>query len=154
MKTRKRFCLVLTLAAAVCSLFAPTLAMKSRSGVGLSPALMVSSGGFHDTISAGKCKKFGSGMSLGVDEVINFNGGFTSHNASVDFGLLDSNNVFIYINATKGTVNGNITIPEFDQYTPVIRNNSEHSVYVFGFVESYQPDKTDKKPSIFPFGGF
>lgn len=59
---------------------------------------------------------------------------YSPENASLDFGLVDSNEKFHYINVTTGSIDKTIEIPENGSYTLVIRNNSSKSVKVTGTV--------------------
>ena len=52
----------------------------------------------------------------------------------MDFGLLDSDGVYHYINVTTGSIDKTIEVPENGSYTLVIRNNSSKSVKVTGIV--------------------
>lgn len=116
-----------------------------------------SSGAFHTRISDGKCMVIGPEAPLSSEESMNFIAVCYPSDADIDLGIMDANNVFHYINSGNSgadVVNGGVAVPDNGWYTIVVRNNSEYSAYVFGVVESCRPDKTDKKPSIFPFGGF
>ena len=59
---------------------------------------------------------------------------YSPENASLDFGLVDSNEKFHYINVTTGSIDKTIEIPENGDYTLAIRNNSSKSVKVTGVV--------------------
>lgn len=138
MKMRKCFGLVLALSVAVSSLNTPALAVESQSNAEPISAIERASGYFSETVSAGKVKKLGSGISLQTGETVYFKANYSPSSASVDFGVVDSNNTFTYINATTGSVDGGVMISKSGQYTPAIRNNSSDSIYVSGSVESYK----------------
>lgn len=59
---------------------------------------------------------------------------FFVRNASVDFGLVDSDGVFHYFNITDGSIDETIQVDESGKYTLQIRNNSNGEVKVSGFV--------------------
>ena len=132
---RKCFGLALALTLVV-SVGAPAFAAEIRDG-GAAEGV---SGYFYETVSAGKIKKLGSAILLQIGEIVNFNATYSLRDASVDFGVVDSNNVFTYLNETTGSIDDGVTIPESGEYTPAIRNNSSESIYVSGSVERYLPE--------------
>ena len=71
---------------------------------------------------------------MGADETVTINCSFNPASASLDFGLIDSDNVFHYINVTGGSINETIHIDERGDYTFAIRNKSSVSVSVVGFL--------------------
>lgn len=60
---------------------------------------------------------------------------YSPDNASVDFGLIDPDGIFHYINVTNGTIDKTIVIEERGNYTLAIRNNSGETIQVSGFVK-------------------
>ena len=52
----------------------------------------------------------------------------------MDFGLVDSEGIFHYVNVTTGSIDKTIEVPENGNYVFAIRNNSESTVKVSGFV--------------------
>lgn len=139
MKTKRCFGLLLTLSIVVGSLGVSALAAETRNGADSVSVIERSSGTFSTTVSAGKIKKLGSAISMAEGEIINFNATYSPRSASVDFGLLDSNNVFYYINSTTGSVDGDVAAPKNGSYTPAIRNNSSGTITVSGTVGNYKP---------------
>lgn len=73
-------------------------------------------------------------ISLAPKDSVNINASYAPGAASLDFGLIDSNGIYHYINATDGSVNHTIQIDEWSNYTLAIRNNSSYTVNVSGFV--------------------
>ena len=135
MKTRKCFGLMLAFALVVSSLGASALAVEPQADVDPDPAIERASGWFNTTVSAGKYKTIGSAISMRVGDTLNFDAHYSPKDASVDFGIVDANNVFYYINSTTGAVYGGIEAPENGSYTPAIRNNPSGSISVAGIVE-------------------
>ncbi len=133
MKMRKCFGLMLAFALVVSSLGASTLATEPQADP--DPAIERASGWFNTTVSAGKVKKIGSAISMRVGDTLNFDAHYSPKDATVDFGIVDANNVFYYITSTTGAVYGGIEAPENGSYTPAIRNNSSGSISVAGIVE-------------------
>lgn len=135
MKMRRCFGLVLTLSVMVSGLGAPSFAAETQNNAEPISAIERASGHFDTTVSAGKIKKLGSEISLKAGESVNFIATYSPDQGSVDFGVLDSDNVFIYINVTGGSVDDGVTIEKSGKYTPAIRNNSSNTIYVSGTVE-------------------
>lgn len=138
MKMRRCFGLVLALALAVSSLGASVMAAESLDYLDYEEVTTViprASGRFSTTISAGTVKKIGDGISMEVGNAVLFNASYSPSSASVDFGLIDSDNVFHYINITDGSINCGISVDKRGTYTPAIRNNSSDPVYVTGILE-------------------
>lgn len=75
-----------------------------------------------------------SQFSLATGEKVTINASYAPTNASVDFGLMDSDGIFHYINVIDGSINQSIQIKEWGKYTLAIRNNSSYTVNVSGFV--------------------
>lgn len=136
MKMRKCLGLALALSIAVGSFGAPTMAAETQSHREPISVIQKTAGRFNETVSAGKTKKLGSAFSLAGGETVTFNATYSPRSASVDFGVVDSNNVFFYITATNGSVDGGVTVTANGYYTPAIRNNSSSSISVSGTVET------------------
>lgn len=134
MKGKQFLGLVLALAMAVNSLGTAAVAVKVQEGHGEPLTTFRASGSFSMTISAGKYKKIDSTFSLRNGEIVKFEATYTPRTASVDFGVLDSNNHFTYITASNGSVNGYVTITKSGTYTPAVRNNSSNTITVSGNV--------------------
>lgn len=128
MKMRKYVGLMLAFVLAVSSLGTPAVATETE--------FQRSTGSFSMTISPGKYKKANTSFTLEAGETVTINATYTPRNASVDFGLVDANNTFTYINVTSGSIDdGVITVSTRGTYTLAIRNNSSNQVDVSGFVE-------------------
>lgn len=135
MKMRKYVGLMLALVLAVSSLGTPAVATEIQNDA-LAAEFQRSTGSFSMTISSGKYKKANTSFSLEAGETVTINATYTPRNASVDFGLVDSDNVFTYINVTNGSiVDGVITVTKRGTYALAVRNNSSNQVDVSGFVE-------------------
>lgn len=90
---------------------------------------------FSMTVSANKLKRADSSFSLSAGEVVTINASYTPASASVDFGLIDSDGVFHYINVKSGSINQGITVDKNGQYTLAVCNNSSSEIAVSGFVD-------------------
>ena len=73
-------------------------------------------------------------FTMSAGETVWIPANYSPENASLDFGLVDSNEKFHYINVTTGSIDKTIEIPENGDYTLAIRNNSSKSVKVTGTV--------------------
>ena len=92
------------------------------------------SGSLDVTISAKTTVSAGESFFLEAGETVTINCSYSPASASMDFGLLDSNGSFHYLNATGGSIYKTIQVSQRGSYTLAIRNNSSSSVRVMGFV--------------------
>lgn len=74
-------------------------------------------------------------VSLDKGELITYNCTYTPKSASMDFGYVDSNSVFHYLNRTNGNIEKSLEIAGAGQYTLAIRNNEDYAVTVTGTVK-------------------
>lgn len=91
-------------------------------------------GTINTTVSAHSISGASEQIYLDADETVTINCSYSPASTSVDFGLLDSNNVFHYVNVTNGSVNQTIRISSRGYYSVAIRNNSSRSISVTGYV--------------------
>lgn len=73
-------------------------------------------------------------FTMSANGTIKYNCTYTPKTASLDFGIVDSNNHFHYLNVTTGSINKTIRVSQGDTYTLAIRNNSDQTVTVTGTV--------------------
>ena len=73
-------------------------------------------------------------FTMSAGETVRIRASYSPENASMDFGLVDSEGVYHYINTKTGNIDKTIEIPENGDYTLAIRNNSNTSVKVTGIV--------------------
>ena len=90
---------------------------------------------FEVTISGNTLMEADSSFDLSTNESVTINATYLPKTASVDFGLIDSDNVFHYVNITGGSINKSIQVDERGEYTLAIRNNSSRAIDVSGFVK-------------------
>lgn len=94
--------------------------------------IMRSTGQVNHTIQANSIIALSDWISLDKDEEVRYNCTYTSKSASVDFGLIDSDDVFHYQNCTSGSISETIRITKAGQYKIAIRNNASYSITVTG----------------------
>lgn len=58
-----------------------------------------------------------------------------SPSGSVDFGLIDSDGVFHYVNATNGSIDKSIEITKSGTYIFAVRNNTSQEIKVSGYIK-------------------
>lgn len=75
-----------------------------------------------------------TGFSLEAGETVTIKAVYSPFNASVDFGLIDSDGSFHYFNTNDGTFDKTIKIKERGYYTLAVRNNSSDTINVSGYV--------------------
>lgn len=93
------------------------------------------SGWLNHSLSANTITKITQALNYAKDDTVTFSGTYTPKSASVDFGIIDSNDVFHYLNCTNGSINKSIKIDTAGQYTLAIRNNASYAVTVTGTVK-------------------
>lgn len=71
---------------------------------------------------------------LMAGETVTIKASYAPFSASVDFGLVAPNGNYYYINITDGSIDKTIQVNENGSYTLQIRNNSNSTVNVSGFV--------------------
>lgn len=91
-------------------------------------------GDFTATISPSSGVTVGDTFSLNANDTVSYDCTYTPTSASVDFGLIDSNNHFHYLNVTTGSIDKTIRVSQRGSYTLAIRNNSNSAVTVTGTV--------------------
>ncbi|MBS5549810.1 MAG: hypothetical protein KHX40_11560 [Oscillospiraceae bacterium] len=89
---------------------------------------------FDWSIPSGVTKKANTAFSLDADETVTINCTFSPRNSDVDFGLIAPNGRFYYTNADGGSFNNSIRVNETGKYYLAIRNNSDQTIQVMGFV--------------------
>lgn len=95
--------------------------------------VVFASGRFSMTVSANSTSKADTAFPLEAGETVRINASY-SPDGSMDFGLLDSDNVFHYLNVTDGSINKTIKISKRGNYTFAIRNNTDNEISVSGYV--------------------
>ena len=91
-------------------------------------------GNFDFTIKAKGLVLVDTSFTMSAGETVRIRASYSPENASMDFGLVDSEGVYHYINTKTGNIDKTIEIPENGDYTLAIRNNSNTSVKVTGIV--------------------
>ena len=89
------------------------------------------SGSFSVSVSAGSIVGDRRELSLSKGETVQITATY-SPSGSVDFGLIDSNGVFHYVNTTNGSIDKSIEIKENGTYIFAVRNNSSQEIKVSG----------------------
>lgn len=120
---KKTLCLLLTVVLLI-SCFAGTVNAAERA-----------SGKFDITVMAGELKPAKTGFPMAAGETVTINATYSPSSADIDFGLIDKNGAFHYLKGENGAFNKKIEIPGNGTYTFAVRNNSDVSVNVTGFVK-------------------
>lgn len=138
MRLKKTICMVLACMLIVGTISVPASAAETES-TGLEKGAMQlaisrASGSFSMSIPANSKVLADSSFSMEAGETVTINASYSPFDASVDFGLVDSDGVFHYFNITDGSIDKTIRIKESGSYTLHVRNNSSTEVKVSGFV--------------------
>ncbi len=72
---------------------------------------------------------------MNAGDTITYNCTYTPKSANVDFGCIDADGVFYYLNCTNGSINKSIEASQRGQYMLAIRNNSSRTIIVTGSVK-------------------
>ena len=98
-------------------------------------SVMRASGSFNMTIDAYGKRKSDITLPMEARETVRIYATYSPDDVSVDFGLIDSDGIYHYINVTNGIIDETIVIEERGNYTLAIRNNSVEKIQVSGFVK-------------------
>lgn len=136
---RRFFCVVLTGVMMIGCLCTSAGAIE---GVNVTPGeyeteetnITRATGTINWTIKANSSMLADTAFSMAAEETVRIRANYSPEDASLDFGLVDSEGVFHYINVTTGSIDKTIEVPENGSYTLMIRNNSSKSVVVTGIV--------------------
>ena len=90
---------------------------------------------FDITVAAGELKPAKNGFPMAAGETVTINATYSPSSADVDFGLIDKNGTFYYLNGENGAFNKKIEIPANGTYTFAVRNNSDVEIDVTGYVK-------------------
>lgn len=93
-----------------------------------------STGSYDWTIASGRIVKGDTAFLLGQDEVVTINCTYSPRAADLDIGLIAPDGIFYYISTSGGVFNESIRVSDAGYYYLTIRNNSDNSVSVKGFV--------------------
>lgn len=138
MRLKKTICMVLA-----CMLIAETISVPvNAAGVTYTDpekgtmqlAISRASGLFSMRIPAKSKVLANSSFPMEAGETVTINASYSPLDASVDFGLVDSDGVFHYFNVTDGSIDKTMQIEKSGSYTLQVRNNSSTEVKVSGFV--------------------
>lgn len=133
MRFRKCFCLLLACITIIgCAAVSANAADIREQGMG-SMGLRAT-GKFDFEIPADTLMEASSSFPMEYGETITITASYSPTSASMDFGLIDSNNTFYPVRAKNGSINKTIRIDQRGTYTFAIRNNSGYKVSVSGFV--------------------
>lgn len=122
-------CFYMSAGAVANSMFIPADYLTTES------VTLRASGSFDMTVKAYGNSMADSSFPLESGESVRIYATYSPDTASLDFGLIDSDGVFHYVNAKNGVIDKTIVINERGNYTLAIRNNSGQSVRVVGFVK-------------------
>lgn len=138
MRLKKTICMVLACMLIVGTISVPASAAETESTGSEKGAMQLAisraSGSFSMSIPAKSKVLADSSFPMEAGETVTINASYSPLDASVDFGLVDSNGVFHYFNTTNGSIDKTIRIKESGNYTLQVRNNSSTEVKVSGFV--------------------
>lgn len=89
---------------------------------------------FNIDIAAKQTAQASSSFPLEAGEVVTIKASYSPFSASMDFGLISPDGTFHYVNVTGGSIDKAIRVEERGNYTFAVRNNSNYTVSVSGYV--------------------
>ncbi|WP_298729787.1 hypothetical protein [uncultured Subdoligranulum sp.] len=95
---------------------------------------MRATGHFDMEVSGNSTVKANTEFPLEIGETVAINAVYSPQTASVDFGLLAPDGLFYALNTTDGSFDEVIEVDQRGNYTLVVRNNSDYSINVSGYV--------------------
>lgn len=90
---------------------------------------------FDITVEGGEVNVLRGAFPLVWGDQVTIKATYSPFSANVDFGLIDEDGYFNYINVTDGSIDAVIEIENSGSYQLAIRNNAAKSITVSGFVE-------------------
>lgn len=99
------------------------------------PIAMRASGKFEMDVPGHKLVKAKTSFPLEAGEQVTVKASYSPFDADVDFGLITEDGVFHFLSVDSGSFDRTITVSERGNYTFAVRNNSEETVKVSGFVK-------------------
>ena len=97
--------------------------------------IMRASGSFNMSVGAYRKTAADKVLALAAGETVRIRATYDPEDASLDFGLIDPEGIFHYINVTTGSIDETIEVPDSGNYTLAIQNNSGETVRVTGIVK-------------------
>ena len=91
-------------------------------------------GSYDRDIPSGKIMRGDTAFPLGQNEVVTINCTYSPRESDLDIGLIAPNGRFYYIETSGGVFDESIKVDDAGYYYLAIRNNSDDSVNVKGFV--------------------
>ena len=121
----------------VCALIFSCTTTFARAAEASSETIVSSraSGSLDIQIPADTIGYVGDWFHLSAGDTITYACTYTPKTASVDFGYIDVDGVFHYLNRTNGSINTSIEVNQRGQYRLVMRNNSSRTIIVTGSVK-------------------
>lgn len=99
-------------------------------------AVVMRAGGRIDcSISAHTIAPVGTEFYLEKGDKITFDCTYTPKYSRLDFGYLDSNYAFHYLDCVNGSIYEAVSVPQSGQYTIAIRNNEDYAVTIKGTIK-------------------
>lgn len=85
-------------------------------------------------IPAGKIMKADTFYSLEADELVTINCTYSPRTADLDFGFMTPDDVFHFTSGNDGSIRTTIRINETGKYYFAVRNNTDRTVEILGYV--------------------
>lgn len=139
MQLKKKLSIILACVVSICCLNIGAVAAETQwdnNIIEITQGTMRATKTFEATVSAhGNANANAKdSFSMEAGETVRIRGIYSPEDASMDFGLIDSEGIFHYVNVKDGSIDQTFKISESGTYRLGIRNNSGKTVTVSGFV--------------------
>lgn len=98
-------------------------------------AITRATGSFEMSIGANKNVSADTTFPLAAGETVHIRAYYSPENADIDFGLIDPNGTYHFVNGKDGDINTVIEVPDTANYRLAFRNHSGFTVKIAGIVE-------------------
>lgn len=131
MKLRKLICILLVVSAIMCCMSPSAVAVNGNEN---ESAGVYSTASIRFDVQPQSSAISRNIMSLDVGEKVVITAGYTPFSASLEVGILDSDDQFYYMVFTGGNVDMEITITKRGNYRLAVYNTSANTVSMSGYV--------------------
>ena len=134
MRVKKFFCTVLACMIAMnCFIFnAGAVEQTAMQEAGMNVAR--ASGRFSMDVKGNTAVKASTSFPLEIGEVVTIKASYSPFSSDVDFGVIAPDGLFYSVNVTDGSVDWSLKVSQRGTYTLAVRNNSNETISVSGYV--------------------
>lgn len=136
MQMKRMICMLIVVSLILCQSCFQVVADEIETDIYDDGIVLFATNSYDISVNVKSIVKGNASFSLEAGEIVQIKAHYSPINVSMDFGLLDSNGTYYYINTTNGSIDKAIQIEKKGNYTFQIRNNSNYEVQVSGYVNN------------------